>query len=132
MGDRCVLVVWFDRWHLSGADQPSPPGTAGAHADLAMDGGRLRSAVDRDDRHTGRRYGYIQLHTVEERRPTFESDRRLIAVAMAHQYEYVLGGIALLTIGMMTWRSKSRETRAGTGIRKPDSSEAEAHKQKKP
>lgn len=42
-----------------------------------------------------------------ERRPvSFESDRRLVAVAMAHQYEYVLGAIAMLVIAVMTWRSK--------------------------
>lgn len=42
-----------------------------------------------------------------ERRPaTFESDRRLVAVAMAHQYEYILGAIALLVIGAMTWRAR--------------------------
>lgn len=42
-----------------------------------------------------------------ERRPaTFEFDRRLVAVAMAHQYEYVLGAVALLVIGAMTWRAK--------------------------
>jgi hypothetical protein len=43
---------------------------------------------------------------IEKRHATFDSDRRLIAVAMAHQYEYVLGAIALVTIAIMTWRSK--------------------------
>ena len=43
---------------------------------------------------------------VEERTSTFEQDRRLVAVAMAHQYEYVLGTIALLVISAMTWRAK--------------------------
>lgn len=42
-----------------------------------------------------------------ERRPaTFESDRRLVAVAMAHQYEYILGAIAMIVIAYFTWRSK--------------------------
>ncbi|MBX3418748.1 MAG: hypothetical protein KF851_14170 [Pirellulaceae bacterium] len=42
-----------------------------------------------------------------ERRPvTFESDRRLVAVAMAHQYEYILGAVALLVICAMTWRAR--------------------------
>lgn len=45
---------------------------------------------------------YIPL---EKRRETFESDRRLVAVAMAHQYEYAFGGIALLIIGIAIWRA---------------------------
>lgn len=45
---------------------------------------------------------------IEERRPTYESDRRLMAVAMAHLYEYLLGAIALVTIAIMTWRAKHR------------------------
>jgi hypothetical protein len=43
---------------------------------------------------------------LEERQATFDHDRRLMAVAMAHQYEYVLGAIALLVIAVMTWRSR--------------------------
>ena len=43
---------------------------------------------------------------VEQRPETFESDRRLIAVAMAHQYEYVLGAVTMLIIAIMTWKSK--------------------------
>ena len=43
---------------------------------------------------------------IEKRRATFDSDRRLMAVAMAHQCEYVLGAIALVPIAIMTWRSK--------------------------
>lgn len=46
---------------------------------------------------------------LEQRPATFESDRRLVAVAMAHQYEYVLGAIAMLVIGLMTWRSKTQD-----------------------
>ena len=45
---------------------------------------------------------------IEERRATYESDRRLIAVAITHQSEYILGAIAMLVIAVMTWRSKSR------------------------
>jgi hypothetical protein len=45
---------------------------------------------------------------IEQRRTTFESDRRLVAVAMAHQYEYVLGAIAIMVIAVMTWRSKPK------------------------
>lgn len=46
---------------------------------------------------------------VEQRPTTFESDRRLVAVAMAHQYEYILGAIAMLIVSVMTWRAKSRQ-----------------------
>jgi hypothetical protein len=42
---------------------------------------------------------------LDERPATFEHDRRLIAVALAHQLEYVLGAVALLVIAIMTWRS---------------------------
>ena len=44
----------------------------------------------------------------EQRQASFASDRRLVAVAVTHQSEYVLGAIALLVISVMTWRSKSR------------------------
>lgn len=50
---------------------------------------------------------------IEERQATFASDRRLIAVAVAHQCEYALGGIALLVIAVMTWRSKPRSDEIG-------------------
>ncbi len=41
---------------------------------------------------------------LEERKETFDHDRRLMAVAMAHQYEYLLGAMALLVLSIMTWR----------------------------
>jgi hypothetical protein len=44
---------------------------------------------------------------VEQRRPTFESDRRLMAVALAHQFEYVFGAVAFLIIAFKTWRATS-------------------------
>lgn len=43
----------------------------------------------------------------EVRRPTFEYDRRIVAVAFAHQYEYAFGGMATLIIAIMTWRVKA-------------------------
>jgi hypothetical protein len=46
---------------------------------------------------------------LEMRRETYQSDRRLVAVAMAHQFEYILGAIAMLIIAVMTWRAKSAE-----------------------
>ena len=42
----------------------------------------------------------------EKRRPTFDYDRRIMAVAMAHQFEYILAGIALVIIAINTWRTK--------------------------
>jgi hypothetical protein len=47
-----------------------------------------------------------ELIPPDKRRATFEHDRRLVAVAMAHQYEYLLGAIALVVIAIMTWRSR--------------------------
>jgi hypothetical protein len=43
----------------------------------------------------------------EQRRPTFDYDRRIMAVAMAHQFEYLLAAMALLIIAIKTWRTKS-------------------------
>lgn len=43
---------------------------------------------------------------IEKRPASFESDRRLVAVAMAHQYEYALGGIAIFVVAIATWRAK--------------------------
>jgi hypothetical protein len=43
----------------------------------------------------------------ELRRPTFDHDRRLMAVAMAHQFEYLLGAVVLLIIGIKTWRART-------------------------
>ena len=43
---------------------------------------------------------------LEKRRPTFDYDRRIMAVAMAHQFEYILGAITLLIIAIKTWRTK--------------------------
>ena len=50
----------------------------------------------------------IIANTIPEnvRRPSFEYDRRIMAVAIAHQYEYVLGAIALLVLAVKTWRAK--------------------------
>ena len=41
-----------------------------------------------------------------ERPATFDHDRRLMAVAMAHQFEYLWGGIALVILAVMTWISR--------------------------
>ncbi len=43
----------------------------------------------------------------DDRRPTFESDRRLMAVAMSHAAEYVLGGI--LTVVLMARIARLKE-----------------------
>jgi hypothetical protein len=42
----------------------------------------------------------------EIRRPTFDFDRRIMAVAMAHQFEYLLAAFALLIVAIKTWRTK--------------------------
>jgi hypothetical protein len=47
---------------------------------------------------------------LDERPATFEHDRRLIAVAVTHQFEYILGAVALLVIAIMTWRSNYQGT----------------------
>ncbi len=39
---------------------------------------------------------------IEQRRPTFDYDRRIMAVAMAHQFEYILGAIATIVIAVKT------------------------------
>jgi hypothetical protein len=51
---------------------------------------------------------YLLAGTIPEaqRRPTFEHDRRLMAVAMAHQFEYLLAGIAMVVIAIKTWWKK--------------------------
>lgn len=56
---------------------------------------------------------YLFAGTIPEeiRRPSFESDRRIMAVALAHQFEYLLGGIALVIVGVRLWRA-----RAGAGV----------------
>lgn len=41
----------------------------------------------------------------EKRPSTFDSDRRLVAVAMAHQYEYAMGIMACMVIAIKTWRT---------------------------
>lgn len=52
-------------------------------------------------------YGIAGLIPPAQRRPSFESDRRLMAVAIAHLTEYVLGGVAAI-IAAIRMRSLSR------------------------
>jgi len=59
------------------------------------------------------------LVPAEKRGPTFDHDARLIAVALAHQSEYVLGAIALLVIAVLTWRSRPREDAAHAPSEEP-------------
>lgn len=49
-------------------------------------------------------YSIAGLIPEAERGETFEHDRRLVAVAVAHQTEYVLGALAVVVVGVMTWR----------------------------
>lgn len=53
-------------------------------------------------------YLFAEYVPEAKRTETFEHDRRLIAVAMAHQYEYILGGIALAILAVLTWRAKEQ------------------------
>ena len=43
-------------------------------------------------------YGFAGRIPKEQRRVTFESDRRLMAVALSHSTEYALGGIATVLL----------------------------------
>jgi len=56
-------------------------------------------------------YLFTGMIPAADRRPTFESDRRLIAVAMAHAAEYVLGG--LLTVIVMVRIASMKQQPAG-------------------
>lgn len=51
-------------------------------------------------------YFAAEMVPLNSRRDTFESDRRLMAVAMAHQYEYLLAIISALVIAFRIWRAK--------------------------
>ncbi|XAM00791.1 hypothetical protein OT109_05255 [Phycisphaeraceae bacterium D3-23] len=51
-------------------------------------------------------YVFAGLIPDDSRGASFEHDRRLMAVALAHQTEYVLGAVAVVAVGIMTWRSK--------------------------
>jgi hypothetical protein len=56
---------------------------------------------------------------IAQRHAAFESDRRLVAVAMAHQYEYILGAVALLVIAVITWKSKPQRISTNPEERSP-------------
>lgn len=51
-------------------------------------------------------YGLIGLLPVEERRPSFDQDRRLMSVALTHMTEYVLGAVALAIVCRWVWKYK--------------------------
>ncbi len=51
-------------------------------------------------------YGLIGLIPVEQRRATFDFDRRIMAVALTHLTEYVLGAIALVVVAVRVWRTR--------------------------
>jgi hypothetical protein len=51
-------------------------------------------------------YFAAEMVPMEARRESFESDRRLVAVAMAHQYEYWLGIVAAIVVGFKIWRAR--------------------------
>jgi len=52
-------------------------------------------------------YGLASWVPEDARRSTFESDRRLMAVAIAHMTEYVLGGVATIVLAFrIRWLSR--------------------------
>ena len=51
-------------------------------------------------------YFAAEMVPMDARRESFESDRRLVAVAMAHQYEYWLGIVAAIVVGFKIWRAR--------------------------
>ncbi len=53
-------------------------------------------------------YVFAGVIPEQDRGETFEHDRRLMAVALAHQTEYVLGGAAVVVVGVMTWLAGRR------------------------
>lgn len=52
-------------------------------------------------------YGLIGLIPIAKRRPTFDFDRRIMAVALTHMTEYVLGAVALAIVAIKVWRAKA-------------------------
>jgi len=51
-------------------------------------------------------YAIGRLVPQKQRRPTFDSDRRLMAVAMSHATEYLLGGIVTIVLMIRVARLK--------------------------
>ncbi len=62
-------------------------------------------------------YTYAGTIPDDIRPATFEYVRRLIAVAMAHQFEYAFGAFTTVGIALLTWR---RTERPGTKGLKAD------------
>ena len=52
--------------------------------------------------------GISELIPAESRSETFEKDRRLMAVAMAHQYEYLYAGVATVILAFKIWRARPK------------------------
>jgi hypothetical protein len=59
-------------------------------------------------------YALIGLLPMEARRPTFDIDRRAMAVALTHQTEYVLGAIVLIVLMVLVARRSRIIARAAT------------------
>lgn len=58
-------------------------------------------------------YALIGLLPMQQRRPTFDTDRRAMAVALTHQTEYVLGAAVLIVLMFVVARRSGRSTTAG-------------------
>lgn len=54
-------------------------------------------------------YGLIGLIPMAQRGPAFDHDRRLMAVALTHMTEYLLGTVALVIVGFRVWRANTAE-----------------------
>lgn len=60
----------------------------------------------------GTTYGLIGLLPAETRRPTFDTDRRAMAVAITHMTEYALGAMVLIVLMVLVGRRSRRLSRA--------------------
>lgn len=101
----CVLW-WFNR----GRAHPTPDGTLIRWTACAMVA--LWAAMVGI---LGTLYALIGLLPAHARRPTFDTDRRAMAVALTHQTEYVLGAIALVVLMVLVARRSRRVARAAAG-----------------
>jgi hypothetical protein len=54
---------------------------------------------------------FINQAPIQERRPTFESDRWLMSVAVTHAFSY-FGAVAMtIIVAALTWRARRRQSR---------------------
>lgn len=56
-------------------------------------------------------YALIGLIPLDKRRPTFDIDRRAMAVALTHQTEYILGAVVLIVLMILVARRSKQPVR---------------------